>query len=90
MKAKTFFSNCLMLTIMVSLAQAAVWRLDSPTAGTDPDFNTMTDVLMSISLVDGDRLYLSGRISDDYGGYFTLEKRLHNFGPGYFLDQNPV
>lgn len=91
MKTKNFLSILLILILSVSLTQAKIWRLDSPTAGTDPDFNTIEEAMMSNSVIDGDTLYLSGTIPATYHYLqsFTLEKRVTIYGPGYFLNQNP-
>jgi hypothetical protein len=76
------------LVFMSSTAFSAVWRVN-PIEGAGADFTSINDAVASISVLNGDTLYLEGSGTSLSTGNVTITKTLNIIGPGYYLSQYP-
>jgi len=81
--SKVFFIVSVLTVFSIS-TNATVWTVDSNPGNHAANF---TDVQAAHdAAADGDTIYISG-FNVSYGSV-TVTKKLHIFGPGYFLNQN--
>lgn len=69
-----------------SAAFSAVWRVN-PIESTGADFTSINSAIASLSVVNGDTLYLEGSDTSLSISDVHLTKTLDIIGPGYFLGQ---
>lgn len=74
------------LVLLQSVVYGAVWRVN-PIESAGADFTSINDAIDSLSVVDGDTLYLEGSGMSLSTGNVYITKTLNIIGPGYFLDQ---
>lgn len=82
---KTLVTALSLLLLGTAPAIAKTWRVDSNLSH-EANFRTLSEATNGASA--GDTLYLAGA-TVDYGSA-SINKRLYIFGPGYFLDENPM
>lgn len=80
------FTVFLLWILCIHTAHANVWRVNNR-AGTDADFQTISQASNSGMVTAGDTLYIEA--SSASHGEVTLTKSLVLIGPGFFLAENP-